>query len=238
MSEQCKWLHEQLEQLPIIKFPFELRDLPENGIYFFYEEGEEWGHGGSLPRIVKVGTCTGSNNFRSRLGQHYLLNEAVMDFDATKPRPHDRSVLRKHIGMALLNRNEGDYFQVWSENLTKREKREQYKHRRDIEKEKRFESAVTKLIRERFSFRFIVLEDNKKERLGLEKHLIGTISRCSLCKPEPDSDWLGNHSPDERIRASGLWLIQHFKASPLSDRDRETVSEAIKRTQRWIESHR
>lgn len=35
MSELCKWLHEQLEQLPRIEFPFELEKLPENGIYFF-----------------------------------------------------------------------------------------------------------------------------------------------------------------------------------------------------------
>lgn len=45
MSELCKWLHEQLEQLPLIKFPFKLEQLPENGIYFFYEDGEIWGHG-------------------------------------------------------------------------------------------------------------------------------------------------------------------------------------------------
>lgn len=234
MSETCKWLHEQLQQLPAVKFPFDLERLPRNGIYFFYETGEDWGHGGSVPRIVKIGTCRGSNNFGSRLGQHYLLSEAKMNFDATKPRPHDRSVLRKHIGMALLNKDEGDYFQVWSENLTKREKREQYKHRRDIEKEKRLETAITKLIRERFSFRFIILGNNKEERLGLEKHLIGTISQCSLCKPAPD--WLGNHSPDKRIMESGLWLIQHLKTSPLSDKDMEIVSEAIRRTQQWIKS--
>lgn len=40
MSELCKWLHEQLEQLPLVKFPFRLEQLPGNGIYFFYEEGE------------------------------------------------------------------------------------------------------------------------------------------------------------------------------------------------------
>lgn len=40
MSELCKWLHEQLEQLPLVKLPFRLEQLPGNGIYFFYEEGE------------------------------------------------------------------------------------------------------------------------------------------------------------------------------------------------------
>gem|GEM_PF-3534987 len=37
ISELCRWLHEQLEQLPHVRFPFKLELLPENGIYFFYE---------------------------------------------------------------------------------------------------------------------------------------------------------------------------------------------------------
>jgi hypothetical protein len=35
------WLHEQLELLPIFKYPFDLKLLPNNGVYFFYEEGED-----------------------------------------------------------------------------------------------------------------------------------------------------------------------------------------------------
>ncbi|MEM3061665.1 MAG: hypothetical protein QW265_04570 [Candidatus Bathyarchaeia archaeon] len=31
MSEVCRWLHEQLEQLPMIKYTFKLEILPENG---------------------------------------------------------------------------------------------------------------------------------------------------------------------------------------------------------------
>ncbi|MEM2939849.1 MAG: hypothetical protein QXU95_06250 [Candidatus Bathyarchaeia archaeon] len=30
MSELCRWLHEQLEKLPSIKYPFKLEILPEN----------------------------------------------------------------------------------------------------------------------------------------------------------------------------------------------------------------
>jgi hypothetical protein len=50
MSDMCKWLHIQLEQLPVIKFPFKLEKLPENGIYLFMRMGscggtEDLGHG-------------------------------------------------------------------------------------------------------------------------------------------------------------------------------------------------
>ncbi len=79
MSENCKWLHIQLEQITVIKFPFKLEDLPENGIYFFYEDGEIWGHGGIKPRIVRIGTHK-DGNFRSRIKEHYLLDESKMNF--------------------------------------------------------------------------------------------------------------------------------------------------------------
>jgi len=38
MSEQCKWLHEQLEQLPLVRFPFALKSFPKKEIYFFLEK--------------------------------------------------------------------------------------------------------------------------------------------------------------------------------------------------------
>ncbi len=38
MSESCKWLHEQAEILPMVLLPFQLTDLPDNGINIFYEE--------------------------------------------------------------------------------------------------------------------------------------------------------------------------------------------------------
>jgi hypothetical protein len=43
-SDIYRWLHEKLESLDLIKFPFDLTKLPDNGIYFFYEEGENSTH--------------------------------------------------------------------------------------------------------------------------------------------------------------------------------------------------
>ena len=59
MSDVCQWLHERLEALPLVQFPFDPERLPDNGIYFFYEQGETWGHGGRRPRIVRVGDASG-----------------------------------------------------------------------------------------------------------------------------------------------------------------------------------
>jgi hypothetical protein len=39
-------------------------------IYFFYEDGEFWGHGGNRLRIVRIGTHK-DGNFRSRIKEHF-----------------------------------------------------------------------------------------------------------------------------------------------------------------------
>ena len=101
MSEQCRWLHDQLEELPLFRFPFKLEQLPLNGIYFFYEGGETWGHGGNeiRQRIVRIGTHR-DGNFRPRIKEHFLLNHSRMEFDKNRSKPSDRSIFRKHIGRA------------------------------------------------------------------------------------------------------------------------------------------
>lgn len=233
MSELCKWLYEQLEQLQIFKYPFELEKLPENGIYFFYENEEIWGHGGYKPRIVRIGTHK-DGNFRSRIKEHFLFDESKMDFDATKPAPHERSILRKNIGRALLNRAKDNYLKIWEIDFTTRRNREEYGCLRDIQKEKKVESEVTRILREKFYFRFITV-DSKMKRVGtggLESSLIGTVVHCKLCRPS--SGWLGRYSPKKQIKESGLWLVQHLEADEINESDKRGILKAITRTKEWI----
>jgi len=227
MSELCKWLHEQLQQLPLIKFPFNLEQLPDNGIYFFYEQGEIWGHGGDKPRIVRIGTHR-DGNFRSRIAEHYLLDESKMNFDKNKAKPSDRSIFRKNIGRALLNRHNDKYLQVWEIDFTIKKNRENFRHLRDIEKEIEIESEITIILRKNFSFRYLEL-GSQAERMGtagLESSLIGTISHCKLCRPS--NKWLGKDSPKKQIKESGLWLVQHLKANGINERDKKIISSATK----------
>jgi hypothetical protein len=235
-NESCKWLHEKLELLgPTVKFPFALDRLPLDGIYFFYEEGEIWGHGGKKPRIVRIGTHR-DGNFRSRMSEHFLLNESAMKFDATKSRPHDRSIFRKNLGRALLARDGDPYLEIWNHDFTKDGIKARYHSKRDVEKERRLESEVTEILRKRFSFRFIIVAD-QTERMGtsgLESRLIGTAARCNVCNPS--SNWLGLHSPIEKIRNGRLWLVQHLNSPPISDEDGEKIEAAVAMTNNWIKS--
>ena len=233
MSETCKWLHEQLEQLPLISYPFDLNDLPRSGIYFFYEEGETWGHGGQRPRIVRVGSHRGGT-FRGRISEHFLLNESKMDFDASQMPPRDRSIFRKNIGRAVLNMAGDEYLDVWNIDFMPREKRDKYGHLRDIDREKTAERRVTRILRETFSFKYVLVpdQDDRLGKKGLERALIGTFAGCHLCRPSPR--WLGNYSPVDKIRDSGLWQVQHVKHPPLTASQKEAVLDAIQSTQAWL----
>lgn len=209
MSTICYSLHSFLQKRPEVRWPFALEDLPRNGIYFFYEAGETWGHGGTHPRIVRVGSHR-EGNFRARIADHYVINERKMAFNSQQAAPKDRSIFRKNIGRALLHRNNDPYLAVWDIDFTIRANREMNGFRRDIQKERHVENEVSRLLREKFSFRWIELADEKL-RLGsegLEASFIGTLGRCSEC--HPSANWLGRFSPKPKIAESGLWLEQHL----------------------------
>lgn len=212
----CKRLHDLVHQLPEVSWPFTLDQLPHNGIYFFCELGENWGHGGDRPRIVRVGTHR-EGNFRSRMADHYVSNEHKMAFGKDQAPPKDRSIFRKNIGRALLHRDADSYQSLWEIDFTERAARESHGSQRDVEKEREIEREVTRILRERFTFRWIELkgEDRRIGSQGLEAALIGTLAACGECRPS--SNWLGRFSPKKKIVQSGLWLLQHLRAQGLTE---------------------
>jgi hypothetical protein len=221
----CSWLHQRLDALPLFSYPFDVAKLPGNAIYFFYEEGEWCGHQAAKPRIVRVGTHR-DGNFRSRIAEHFLLDQRKMAFTQDQPAPHERSIFRKHIGRALLNKAQDPYLAVWEIDFTTRKTRDAKRHLRDISKEVAIETEVTQILRQRFSFKFIEVADETKRRgnQGLERALIGTLASCPRCSPS--DGWLGSYSPKLQIRESGLWLIQHLGAGPLSPSQMDLISSA------------
>lgn len=229
-SENCAWLHNQLESLPLVKFPFDVKSLPCNGIYFFYEEGELTDHGyGISQRIVRIGTHK-ENNFQTRISEHFLLNESKLNFTIANPKPSDRSIFRKNIGRALLNKNNDYYLRIWNIDYTSKENRLKMNLMRNMEKEKQIESEISKTFREKFSLRFVVLEGQQKRigKEGLESRLIGTVANCNVCKAS--ESWLGRFSPIDDIGNGKLWLSQYLTAEYITDQDKEDIVSAIIKT--------
>lgn len=87
---------------------------------------------------------------------------------------------------------------------------------RDLNKQQKVEKEITEYLQNNFSFVGIEVK-NKKERLRLESKIISTLSHCEACKPS--KNWLGNYSPKEKIRESGLWLVNELYKEPLSKAD-------------------
>jgi hypothetical protein len=230
-SEKCSWLHSQLESIPLVKFPFNIKSLPFNGIYSFYEQGEITYHTKNGPklRIVRIGTHK-ENNFQTRISEHFLLNESKMNFTIANTKPSDRSIFRKNIGRSILNKNNDYYLKIWNIDYTPKENRLKMNLLRNIEKEKQIESEISKILREKFSFRFIVLEGQQKRigREGLESRLIGTVANCNVCKAS--ENWLGRSSPIERIKSGKLWLSQYLIAEGITEQDKEDIVRAIAST--------
>ncbi len=236
MTENCEWLHNLLDDLPLVKYPFDIEKLPDNGVYFFYEKDEVYGHGSkNKPRIIRVGTHR-EGNFKSRMKDHFLFNESKMNFDKNQSPPHDRSIFRTNLGRAILNKEKNDYLKIWNTDFTTRKNREEFSHLRDVELERKIETRVTKLLHDNFSFKYLIVEGQEKRMgsKGIESRLIGTLSQCTDCKPS--KEWLGNYSPVSKIRNSGLWLYQHLSDPSISESDKSELLEFVKFTKKWMDS--
>ena len=207
MNNHCEHVHKLFCSMKRISFPFDKDMIPANGIYILFEKGET-AH--TVDRIVRIGTHTGENQLCSRLNQHFT-NENK-----------DRSIFRKNIGRALLNKNNDSFLEQWEIDLTTKEARN--KHAIDDTRQEAIEKEVTRYIQESFSF--VVFEVESKDlRLSLESKIISTVSLCPECKQS--KEWLGNYSPIVKIKKSGLWLVNELWKTPLNDEDIKCIVKLV-----------
>ncbi len=208
-KEICEQLHKIFNSLKRTSFPFNEEEIPLNGIYILFEEGEK-AH--DRDRIVRVGTHTGENQLRSRIKQHFI-NENK-----------DRSIFRKNIGRAILNKNKDDFIKQWEIDLTTRDSKDRFSDLIDFEKQKQIEKLVTKYMQENFSF-IVFRIDDKDERLKTESKIISSISLCDECGQS--TNWLGNFSPKEKIKESGLWLVNELYKEPFTKEELDELKRIL-----------
>jgi len=201
MNNYCEDIYKLFNNAKRFCFPFGDNEIPLNGIYILFEKGE-FGH--DVDRIVRIGTHTGKNQLSSRIYQHFLNDNK------------ERSIFRKNIGRAILNKKNDKYLDVWEYDLTTKKNQEKYKNIIDIAKQNEIEKEVTKYIQNNFSFSILNIND-KETILNIESKLISTISLCNDCKPS--KEWLGNYSTKDKIKKSGLWLVNELWKVPLSGED-------------------
>ncbi len=212
MSGECEIIHNCTKELKRFYFPYNENEIPLNGIYILFEKGE-LGH--KHERIVRVGTHTGQNQLRSRLKQHFLNKNK------------DRSIFRKHIGRAILAKNNDSFLELWDKDLTSKKNRETFSPLINFNYQKKIEDEVSQYTQDNFSFCVFQIE-TKEERLDIEKKIISTLSWCNECTKT--EKWLGNFSPKEKIVKSGLWLINELYKTPFNANDIETFVNLVRKT--------
>ena len=191
-------------------FPFQekKKEIPSNGIYIIFEKGETFQ---GMDRIIRVGTHTGENQLFSRLNQHFLKENK------------NRSIFRKNIGRSLLHKENNPYSKEWEYDTTSREGKEKYAKFLNLELEKELEKKISSYIHENLSF--VIFEVKTKEkRLFWEERIIATLSKAAnRGEIKPSDKWLGNFSPIEKIRNSGLWLVQGLDKEGLTEEEFEKL---------------
>lgn len=209
MSRICEQLHLLFSSHRTFQFPFNPSQIPNNGIYILFENGE-FSHG--TRRIVRVGTHTGNDQLRSRLRQHFMQENK------------DRSIFRKNIGRALLNKAHDPFLEKWELDLTTKAAKEKPQEQIDFQYLATIEKMVSSYLQKQFQFVVFEAQD-KAARLSLESKIISTISKCEKCKPSPT--WLGLHSPKAKIRESGLWLVNELYKEPLNESDFDALKQQL-----------
>lgn len=210
MNNFCFELHKLFNSMKRYNFQT-IDEIPfNNGIYIFFETNEKYGN---FDRIIRVGTDTGQNNLKSRMKQHFV-NENK-----------DRSIFRKNIGRAILNKANNPLLSYWNLDLTTKANKEKYFNESLSLECKKIEKQITSYLCNNMSFVVFNLE-TKQERLRFEEAIISCLYKS--IDFTASKNWLGNFVPPTKanhVKDSRMWLSQGINATPLTnDEFKELVS--------------
>lgn len=211
MKSLTSRLHILFNEQKRFSFPFkqQINEIPANGIYIIFENGEKFG---DLDRIVRVGTHTGEKQLRSRLNQHFIKENK------------NRSIFRKNVGRCILNKNNSPYLPLWELDTTSKADKEKNLRLLDLEFEKKTEKKISDYIQTNLSFSVFQV-DTKEQRLFWESKIISTLAKSGELKPS--KNWLGNYSTKDKIKSVGLWQVNELFNSSLTEYEFEELKNHI-----------
>lgn len=202
---KCKQLHIIFNNS--INYDYsQIHNIPfNNGIYIMFEIGELYN---DLNRIVRVGTHNVQGRLKIRLKDHFIRKNK------------DGSIFRKNVGKALLNKRNDDYLPIWNINTSKPENYS-YVIR---DKQNRIENEVTDYLQKNITFAALRVDDDNF-RLRIEKAIIATLNSDNTFNPS--QRWLGNYSPENKIKNSGMWLKDGLTHEILNDKEFEFIKTSM-----------
>ncbi len=181
---------------------------PERGVYFFLDALERREDAAAPYRIVRVGTHAlksgATSTLWGRLSQHRGTGSGMGN--------HRGSVFRKHVGLALLDR-EGVEHPTWGVGAAA--------DRHVVEGERELEERVSAYLARLLVTVLPVLDEPGPTSMRgyVERNAIGVLTRHYTpgAAPTPGSSsaaWLGRHARPHAVRASGLWNVNHVGERP------------------------
>lgn len=211
MKSIASRLHILFNEQRRFSFPFkqQINEIPENGIYIIFENGEKFEN---LDRIVRIGTHTGERQLRSRLNQHFIKENK------------NRSIFRKNIGRCILNKNRSSYLPLWELDTTSRADKEKNLKLLDLDFEKKIEKKISDYIQTNLTF-CIFQVNTKEQRLFWESKIISTLAKSQELKPS--KNWLGNYSTKDKIKTVGLWQVNELFKSSLTEEEFEELKKLM-----------
>ncbi|MCI0559167.1 MAG: hypothetical protein MN733_11775 [Nitrososphaera sp.] len=190
---------------------------PTRGVYFLFEPDEFRPNEELKRRVVRVGTHAVSKRSTSTLWNRLSTHRGTADGRGS----HRSSILRLHIGMALMERSKGEIvIPTWSQG--------QHAPRDVLNMEEGLEREVSKYIGQ-MSVLWLAVPDQAgktSDRAFIERNAIALLSRCAHQSNPASRTWLGNFSPRRRIRNSALWNLNHVD-EPYDDRFLEVFAEYV-----------
>ncbi len=173
-------------------------EWPERGVYILFEPDEIRSNGASTPRVVRVGTHMVSRGSKATLWNRLRTHRGHADGRGN----HRASVFRRHVGEAMIQRSNGAIdIPSWNQGQSATKEVQES----EIELEKRVSEYIGRMI-----ILWIAIPDEAgpgSDRSFIEKNAIALLSGIGRQVDPPGSQWLGNSSPTQAIRDSGLWNV-------------------------------
>lgn len=173
-------------------------DMPDSGVYLFFDERERRLKDTDQLRIVRVGThgvASGSKaSLRNRMRTHFGT--------AAGEGNHRSSIFRLHTGRSLINAKLAPAIESWGRSVGDKSA---------LLAERELEQAVSRYLAE-LSVLLIAVpgeSDKGNDRAYLEQNLIALLSNARKPLDPPSCEWLGLSSAKQEIRKSGLWNVNH-----------------------------
>ncbi|SFR52095.1 hypothetical protein [Halogeometricum limi] len=205
-------------------------DWPDRGLYVFFAPGESRASSGQR-RVTRVGThavsAGSSTTLWDRLKQHYGTGPG----SSAHPHGgnHRGSVYRRRVGEAFVERyGLHERYPDWGATSVPDDR-----DRSEVrDEEYPLERRVSAFLRDQ-PFLWVDLDDEPgpdSDRAYVERNLVALVSNYDRRPRDPRrSDWLGGYARSAKIRASGLWNVEHADES-YDPAFLDTLAAAVERT--------